>query len=80
MEDTLSGCYVGPFGVDMMIVRRQESGGFLLDPCVEINLRRTMGHVALSLSTVECVQGMVMKVLFGDGKYRFCIGHGDWNM
>ena len=80
MEDTLSGCYVGPFGVDMMIVRRQESGGFLLDPCVEINLRRTMGHVALSLSTVECVQGMVMKVLFDEGKYRFRIGHGDWNM
>ncbi len=35
----------GPLGVDMMIVE-----GGLLHPCVEINLRRTMGHVALSLS------------------------------
>ena len=39
----LSG-YEGPFGIDMMIVK-----GGLLHPCVEINLRRTMGHVALSI-------------------------------
>ena len=39
----LSG-YEGPFGIDMMIVK-----GGLLHPCVEINLRRTMGHVALAL-------------------------------
>ena len=25
-------------------------------------------------------QGMVMKVLFDEGKYRFRICHGDWNM
>lgn len=80
MEDTLSGCYVGPFGVDMMIVRSQYCDSFLLDPCVEINLRRTMGHVALSLSAFESVQGMVMKVLFDEGKYRFCIDYGDWDM
>ena len=39
----LSG-YEGPFGIDMMVVK-----GGLLHPCVEINLRRTMGHVALAL-------------------------------
>ena len=38
--------YSGPFGVDMMVCK-----GGLLHPCVEINLRRTMGHVALSLSS-----------------------------
>lgn len=42
--------YNGPFGVDMMIVGRDDRKGFLLHPCVEINLRRTMGHVALSLT------------------------------
>ncbi len=36
--------FIGPFGVDMMIVE-----GGLLHPCVEVNLRRTMGHVALAL-------------------------------
>jgi hypothetical protein len=39
------GKYRGPFGVDMMVCKNG-----LLHPCVEINLRRTMGHVALSLS------------------------------
>lgn len=39
------GKYCGPFGVDMMVCKNG-----LLHPCVEINLRRTMGHVALSLS------------------------------
>ena len=42
-------CYVGPLGVDMMVVSRADAGGFLLNPCVEINVRRTMGHVANAL-------------------------------
>ena len=59
-----NGRYKGLFGVDMMIVARDDQNGFLLHPCVEINLRRTMGHVALALSpylkglpkvmTIEC--------------------------
>ena len=43
--------YVGPFGVDMMVVPREDEKGFLLHPCVEVNLRRTMGHVALNLNS-----------------------------
>lgn len=39
----LSGRYVGPLGVDMLITPRG------IHPCVEINLRRTMGHVAVAL-------------------------------
>lgn len=42
--------YSGPLGIDMMAVAAPGADGFLLHPCVEINLRRTMGHVALSLS------------------------------
>ena len=45
--------YTGPFGIDMMVVSRQDQQGFLLHPCVEINLRRTMGHVALSLKSFK---------------------------
>ena len=44
----LCGKYRGPLGVDMMVVAGT-NGGFLLHPCVEINLRRTMGHVAIAL-------------------------------
>lgn len=44
------GKYEGPFGVDMMVVARPDREGFLLHPCVEVNLRRTMGHVAISLA------------------------------
>ncbi len=41
--------YEGPFGVDMMVVK-SETGEAVLHPCVEINLRLTMGHVALAMS------------------------------
>ncbi len=43
--------YEGPFGIDMMAVADAATGKLLLHPCVEINLRRTMGHMALSLSS-----------------------------
>lgn len=44
LEDYLCGCYVGSLGVDMMIA---ESGqGYSVVPCVELNLRCTMGVVA----------------------------------
>lgn len=45
----LAGKYCGPLGIDMMVVGTEREG-FLLHPCVEINLRNTMGHVALLLS------------------------------
>ena len=46
----LSGRYTGPFGVDMMVVRHADGAGHSIHPCVELNLRRTMGHVALHLT------------------------------
>lgn len=54
LSDRIGGAYTGPLGVDMMITEGDngaEGTGFLLNPCVEINLRRTMGHVALALSS-----------------------------
>lgn len=55
MEDFLGGCYVGPLGIDMMWVDDAASPGGtpLLHPCVEVNVRRTMGHVALVLARRE---------------------------
>ena len=45
MAEKCNGCYTGPFGVDMMVIN--DDGRYVIDPCVEINLRRTMGHVAI---------------------------------
>ena len=50
LHHTLGTAYEGPLGVDLMSVR-QDDGSLALHPCVEINLRRTMGHVALALRT-----------------------------
>lgn len=62
--------YVGPFGIDMMIVRNHTQ--LLLHPCVEINLRRTMGHVALHLSPSDDDIRMVMRIDYED-KYKLRI-------
>ena len=61
--------YQGPFGVDMMIVARPDGDGFLLHPCVEINLRRTMGHVALAIPPFADGYARVMQIALTD-KYR----------
>ena len=58
------GNYAGPFGIDMMIVK--SPSGFLLHPCVEINLRRTMGHVALSLTPDDDDIVKVMRIELTD--------------
>ena len=49
LPELLGGRYGGPLGIDMMVVRGTGGNGFLLHPCVEVNLRRTMGHAVLSL-------------------------------
>lgn len=55
--------YKGPFGVDMMIVARNDMNGFTVHPCVEINLRRTMGHIALSLFPLIGGSSCIMRVV-----------------
>lgn len=44
LQSIVAGGYSGYFGVDMMIC--SEGNGFLLHPCVEINLRMNMGVVS----------------------------------
>ena len=65
--------YAGAFGIDMMVVRRDDGDGFLLHPCVEINLRRTMGHVAISLT--EHCSGLpkLMKMEYNSNVYKIKI-------
>ena len=72
--------YVGPFGIDMMVVNAQHSSfnvqrsTFNVHPCVELNLRRTMGHVALALSPREDddIRG-VMRVIYDGSHYKLKI-------
>lgn len=50
LGDILGTYYKGFLGVDMMLCRGK-SGGWV-HPCVEINLRRTMGYVACRLNSL----------------------------
>jgi len=68
--DLFANKYQGPFGVDMMIV--SDNGILKLHPCVELNLRRTMGHVALALPSDELQPQRLMRISYTD-KYRLQI-------
>lgn len=61
LRPCLEGKYSGPFGVDMMIL-----AGGILHPCVELNLRRTMGHVALAASPAAPAPQRLMRIDHGD--------------
>lgn len=66
--------YTGPLGVDMMIISNDTNvGGFCIHPLVEINLRRTMGHVALSLSQQGIFQDRVMRIDYDGSHYHLHI-------
>lgn len=43
----LNSQYEGPFGIDMMLTN--ENQNIRLHPCIEINLRNTMGHAQLAM-------------------------------
>lgn len=59
--------YVGPFGIDMMVTKEG------LHPCVEINLRQTMGHVALAISPADDDIHGVMRVIYDGNHYKLKI-------
>lgn len=63
MSEKLNGVYAGPFGIDMMVVRN--AFGLALHPCVELNLRMTMGHAALALSRIWGIERQVMRITYG---------------
>lgn len=48
LSDYIVGKYRGPLGIDMLVART--NAGNILNPCVELNLRNTMGHVAHALA------------------------------
>ena len=74
LSPTIGRLYTGPFGIDMMVVNQHPSST-TLHPAVEINLRRTMGHVALSLTRLVNPQEdddlvKVMRIVYEDNRYK----------
>lgn len=49
LSTLVGGIYHGPLGVDMMIFRDVNTGKPMLHPCIEVNLRNTMGVVAMHI-------------------------------
>jgi len=63
--------YSGVFGVDMMLV--SHNGSIAIHPCVEINLRRTIGHTALAISPTDSRYEKAMRIEFDGDRYRLKI-------
>lgn len=57
LERIINGDYHGPLGVDMLVART--NSGYILDAVVEVNMRRTMGHVAHALATRHLAEGSI---------------------
>ena len=75
IEPVLKNLYSGPFGIDMMIYADEE-GELLVNPCVELNLRRTMGHVALDLGLSEKSSLHLMRVEYDGNRYHLRVMPG----
>ncbi len=58
LEKLIDGNYVGRLGIDMLIAKDENTGCYMLDPIVELNLRMTMGHVAHSLASKVLAKGV----------------------
>ncbi len=74
LEPAIRNIYSGPFGVDMMVC----SGGAndstcFINPCIELNLRRTMGHVALAIGAPDNEPARTMQVTFDGSHYHLNI-------
>lgn len=63
--------YKGYIGVDMMIINTGKQTA--LHPCVEINLRRTMGHVAIALFERSKDLYDSMRIDYNDGRYKLVL-------
>lgn len=67
LECNIKYNYKGPLGIDMMIVEKRAlstSSLYAIHPFVEINFRRTMGHVALSLSNNFQIHNKMMRITY----------------
>lgn len=59
LDSIIAPHYSGPVGVDMMLYKK-ENGEIALNPCVEINLRMTMGMVTAAMGERHGLRGNFM--------------------
>ena len=64
--------YDGPLGIDMMLYR-DEKGNIALNPCVEINLRMTMGMVTAVMGSRHNLRGRFKIENDASGHYQFIL-------
>ncbi len=66
LEQMLPERYAGPLGVDMMIVE-EVLGTLRLHPCIEVNMRRTMGYTAVQLRRYlkDCTDRFYFRLIGG---------------
>lgn len=67
LSTAFTNSYAGPFGVDMMIVR--EGRKLMIHPCVELNLRMTMGHIGLLIAEKYHLEEKVMRITYNGDRY-----------
>lgn len=63
LETLIGGNYTGPLGIDMMVA--EEAGNPYLVPCVELNLRATMGFVARDVYRKTAGRYNLMQIIPG---------------
>ncbi len=74
MEPALKGVYSGPFGVDMMVCATQPGGkDCFVNSCIELNLRRTMGHVALAIGAPDNLPQRAMQINYDGSHYHLTV-------
>lgn len=69
LSPLFKGQYMGPFGIDMMVCAKP----YRLHPCVEINLRRTMGHVAMAMTPSLVGLKELMRIDYEHTRYHLRI-------
>lgn len=63
LETLIGDSYTGPLGIDMMVA--EENGNTYLVPCVELNLRATMGFVARDVYRKTAGRYNLMQIIPG---------------
>ena len=69
LDNIIAPHYSGPVGVDMMLYKK-ENGEIALNPCVEINLRMTMGMITATMGSRHGLRGS-FAITSNDKGYSF---------
>ena len=72
IDDLVAPHYNGPLGIDMMLYR-DKNGKMAINPCVEINLRMTMGMVTAAMGDRHGLRGVFSIVINQSGSYQYLL-------